>query len=108
MSYGDLSDKLVELLLVEYLADKPHVLVVAEFAPVAHGNAAAFLSSVLQRDQTVIDAGSDGDFPVIGIYAENPAFLVQLGALELGIVNYAFAAFTAFDAATLTVHRFIV
>ena len=31
-----------------------------------------------------------------------------LGALELGIVNYAFAAFTAFAAATLTVHRFIV
>ena len=99
MTDGDLPDKLVQFLLVEHLADKSHVLVMAEFTVIADGNAAAFLTSVLQGYQSVIDARGDRYFPVVGINAENAAFLVQLCEVGHGKVN---AAAVANAAAAIT------
>ncbi len=66
--------------LGEYFAHKPQFTALIEDAVVVHGNAAALLSAVLQRVQTVIGGGHYIQIIFTAEHAEYAAFLMQLFA----------------------------
>ena len=48
MADAHLPGKLVQILGMKHLADQSHILMIGNYAPVVHSDAAAFLSTVLQ------------------------------------------------------------
>ena len=76
MTYSDISlTEFFEVIVTEHIRNETDVFVVSEYAVIIDDGATAFLTSVLQSEQTVVDSISNIG-GVRGIDTENAAFFV--------------------------------
>ena len=76
MADGDIAMDPVQVLRREHLIDEPHIFIITYIPVFTDRDAAAFLSTMLEGEKSVIDEGSD-IFPVDVVSAEDAALLVE-------------------------------